>query len=498
LIFLSRAFLFNQHFKYNKTMTNIKTILDEIAAEPGSNAKMEILAKHKDNDLLKMVMYMAKSPRLKYYIKQIPSYVKDTFELNMPLPQALDTMMEVLPTRKATGGAASAILQALLQSVTVDDAYIIERIIDKDLKIGMGTSNINKVFKDLIEKTPYMGAKSFSEKLAKEIFNPKTKGAQKESKMAYSQIKMDGRYCNAIIEDGEAYLESRSGETTLLTNSRLMSELSQFGDCVLNGELTIPGFDRNTANGIVNSVIGITTKLRDGENPQDEKDHLFERYNQTYEQLLNKIVYTVWDRIELDDYEDKKSDVPYNDRLGRLMTELVANQDNDMQCIELIEMKLVTTYAQAMEHFVEALNRGLEGTILKSLDGAWKDGKPNWQIKMKLEIDIDMKIIGFNYGTIGTKNEKLISSLTVESADGKVVTKPTGISEADMKKITANQESLMGRIIEMKCCGLSHDRDGNYSTLHPVFKSIRDDKDEADSFEAIQEIENMAKSLPQV
>mgnify|MGYP000589353150 FL=1 len=126
-------------------MTNIKTILDEIAAEPGSNAKMEILAKHKDNDLLKRVMYMAKSPRLKYYIKQIPSYVKDTFELNMPLPQALDTMMEVLPTRKATGGAASAILQALLQSVTVDDAYIIERIIDKDLKIGMGTSNINKV-----------------------------------------------------------------------------------------------------------------------------------------------------------------------------------------------------------------------------------------------------------------------------------------------------------------------------------------------------------------
>jgi len=101
------------------------------------------------------------------------------------------------------------------------------------------------------------------------------------------------------------------------------------------------------------------------------------------------------------------------------------------------------------------------------------------------------------YGTKGTKNEFLISSLTVESADGKVTTKPTGITESDMKKITKNQESLMGRIIEMKCCGLSHDRDGNWSTLHPVFKSIRDDKDEADSFEDIKEIENMAKSLTQ-
>jgi len=479
-------------------MTNIKTILDEIAAEPGSNAKMEILAKYKDNDLLKRVMYMAKSPRLKYYIKQLPEYTPLQGTSITLLESCMARLMESFTTRKVTGNEAKAHLSIMLESLHPDDAYIIERIIEKDLKIGMGTSNINKVFKDLIEKTPYMGAKSFSEKLAKEIFNPKTKGAQTESRMAYSQIKMDGRYCNAIIEDGEAYLESRSGETTLLTNSRLMRELSQFDDCVLNGELTIPGFDRNTANGIVNSVIGITTKLRDGDNPQDEMDHLFERYNQTYEQLLDRIVYTVWDRIELVDYEDKKSDVPYNDRLGRLMNEMVANQDNDMQCIELVEMKLVTSYAEAMEHFVDALNRGLEGTILKSLDGAWKDGKPNWQIKMKLEIDIDMKIIGFNYGTVGTKNEKLISSLTVESSDGKVVTKPTGISEADMKKITANQESLMGRIIEMKCCGLSHDRDGNYSTLHPVLKSIRDDKDEADSFEAIQEIENMAKSLPQV
>ena len=438
---------------------------------------------------------MAKSPRLKYYIKQLPEYTPLRGTSITLLESCMDKLIESFTTRNVTGNEAKAHLGIMLENLHPDDAYVIERIIEKDLKIGMGTSNINKIFVDLIEKTPYMGAKAFSEKLAKEIFNPKTKGANQESKMAYSQIKMDGRYCNAIIEDGYVYLESRSGETTLLTDSRLMSELSNFDDCVLNGELTIPGFDRNTANGIVNSVIGITTKLRDGIDATDERDHLFERYNMKYEELLNKIVYTVWDRIELEDYEAKKSSVPYNDRLGRLMKEIVANQDNDLQCIELVEQKLVTSYSKAMEHFVDALNRGLEGTILKSIDGTWKDGKPSWQIKMKLEIDIDMKIVGFNYGTKGTKNEFLISSLTVESSDGKVTTRPTGITESDMKKITKNQESLIGKIIEMKCCGLSHDRDGNWSTLHPVFKSIRDDKDEADSFETIKEIENMAKSL---
>jgi hypothetical protein len=47
----------------------------------------------------------------------------------------------------------------------------------------------------------------------------------------------------------------------------------------------------------------------------------------------------------------------------------------------------------------------------------------------------------------------------------------------------------------MKCCGLSHDNEGNYSTLHPVFKSLRDDKNDADSLDKILEIEKMAKFL---
>jgi ATP-dependent DNA ligase len=44
--------------------------------------------------------------------------------------------------------------------------------------------------------------------------------------------------------------------------------------------------------------------------------------------------------------------------------------------------------------------RGLEGTIIKAANAGWKDGKP-YQIKMKLEMDIDLRIVGFNYGSKG-------------------------------------------------------------------------------------------------
>ena len=140
-------------------------ILMEIKNEPGSNAKMDILREHKDNELLKKVLYAAKSPRVKYYIKQIPEYEHSRFTAD--LESSIDGGLSQLSNKEITGNAAIEHLQDLLSTSTAEDAHIIERIIEKDLKIGMGTSNINKVIPKLIEKTPYMGAKAFSEKLVR-------------------------------------------------------------------------------------------------------------------------------------------------------------------------------------------------------------------------------------------------------------------------------------------------------------------------------------------
>lgn len=462
-------------------METIKNIFDEISSEPGTNKKMEILSKYKDNELLKRVLYMANSNRVKFYIKQIPEYINPMKPFNT-LDDAI-RQISVLSERKVTGHDAINHLKSTLESLSSDDAYILERIIEKDCKIGMGRTNINKIFLDLIEKTPYMGAKAFDEKLARDIL--------KEG-YAFSQVKMDGRYCNAIIENGDVYLESRSGEPTIIIGATILDELSKFDDGVLNGELTIDGVDRNTSNGIINSIISISGKIKNGEDHADDISHLETRHNMTYHEALNRIRYTVWDSISIEEYHNRKSDVSYGQRLFHLTTGIHARECKQ---VSLIENETIGTYKEAIAHFINSLKLGLEGTILKSSQGTWKDGKPKWQIKMKLEIDIDMKIVDFNYGTKGTKNEHVIASLTVESACGKVVTRPTGISESDMKYITENQNSLLGSIVEMKCCGLSHDNEGKYSTLHPVFKSIRHDKDTCDSLDSIIAIENMAKSL---
>jgi len=213
-------------------MITIKQIFDEIASEPGTNKKMEILGKYNDNQLLKDVLYLANSGRVKFYIKQIPEYNSNGgHSLQMAL-----IGLEALSSRKVTGNEAIGYLKSLLTSLSADDAYVIERIIDRDCKIGMGTSNINKVFPKLIEDTYYMGAVPFDEKKIRNIFEG--------GKQGISEVKADGRYCNVTIADGNVDLVSRQGEETLITGALLLDEFAKFDDCVLNGELIIDSVEK--------------------------------------------------------------------------------------------------------------------------------------------------------------------------------------------------------------------------------------------------------------
>ena len=312
---------------------------------------------------------------------------------------------------------------------------------------------------------------------------------------AYSQVKMDGRYCNATIHNGEVYLESRQGEPTIVTGAKFLEELALLNDVVLNGELTMDGVPRYESNGIIASIIDICGK-RNYRNEQENAKKLsaFEGKHGDFEEALMKIRYTVWDMITIDEYNLALSHTPYNIRLKNLENVLFGNQ-NTTNMVSIIESKEVNSFEEAMEHFKQMLGRNEEGTILKAQNGFWKDGKPIWQIKLKLELTLDLVITGFNYGTKGTKNENVVSSLNAETSCGLLKTRPQGIKEDIMKEITENQDKLLGTIIEVKCSGLSFDNTGSYSLLYPSFKNFRDDKSVANSLSECIEIQNAALGL---
>jgi hypothetical protein len=462
----------------------IKRILTEIAADGGKIYKRDTLTKYKDNRVLRDVIYLAHSPRVNFYIKQIPTY--EANGRNESLDWALENL-DIISSGALRGGQATDHLKHILSSVSTDDAYVVERIIDKNLKIGMSTG-INKVIPKLIEETPYQGAKSFSEKGAKNLF--------KKGEVVISQVKADGTYRNAIVQDGIVELESRQGETSYLKGTTFLQELNRFPDCVLNGELTIDGFKRTEANGMVASMMDIIEKAdeRGPVNTQKKKD-AFESKHGDFDEALEKMRFTVWDMISIDEYANAKSDNPYKSRFEKVGY-LIDGLDTTM--VSLVETKFIISFEQAMEHFLDTQERGLEGTIIKSSSAGWKDGKPTYQIKMKLEMNMDLRIIGFEYGSKGSKNEHVISTINTESSCGKLRTNPSGMKEAMMADITARQDELLGSVVEIRCCGLSQDSKGNWSTAHPSVVELREDKDTCDSLESCIEIEEMAKQLKNV
>jgi DNA ligase-1 len=348
----------------------------------------------------------------------------------------------------------------------------------------MGTSNINKVIPSMVEKTPYMGCVPFDPKKALKLFE---KGVH-----CVSEIKADGRYCNVIIRGGELEMESRAGEPSFIGDCLLTQELSSFDDCVLNGELVMKNLSRLESNGILASIIDYQTKLltrTEDENLKKEETFHKEK-GITIKEALSLVQLKVWDIIDIDSYYLAKSEIKRVDRLN--MLKLLLNESDN---VLIVEHRFVKSYEEAIAHFIEALERGEEGTVLKSLDGVWANGKPTHQIKMKVEFELDLKVVGFNYGNKGTKNEFVISSVSCESSCGKLTARAQGIKEDKMKYITENQNSLLGTIAVVKCNGLSSNSSGGNSLFYPSLIEFRDDKLEANSFDECVDIDAGAKGL---
>jgi hypothetical protein len=468
----------------------VKDIFDEISNESSTLKKTEIVTKYKDNELFKRVLYMANSKRVKFYIKQIPEYTPNLCgrsNWDIQLPYALD-LLSSLSTRELTGHAGIERLKMILEGVQPYDAYIIERVIEKDCKIGFGTRMINKVFPDLIEKTGYQGCKPYTKE---GILKLLAKGP------CFSDEKMDGRYMNAVIQGGELDPESRQGEPTILEDNSfniLFEELRTLPDCVLNGELTMVGFPRYISNGIISSLISISEKRAEGKDVTKELEK-FDKKHLPFNEALRRVRYTAWDMLTLDEYFTRKCNRSYKVRRAQLVETLKTTDTKAYQTISVVETRIVNTLADVMEHFNEVVSRDGEGTVVKSMDGVWVDSKPSYQIKVKKEITLDLRIISFNYGTKGTKNENVISSINVESEGGLLKTTPGGMDEDMMEYVTENQDKLIRTILEIKCSGLSQDSNGNYSTLHPRFGKLRDDKTVANTLEDCIEINNSSSLL---
>jgi len=434
-------------------------IINELNLENGSNYKLEILKKYKDNQLLKKLLKMTYDKVSFTYgitMKNIPERKDHTGILT--LENALNNLEKDFCTRNFTGHKAINELYILLEMLSEEDDLIIQKVLDRDLKVNLGRTQINKVFKNLIIKPPYMRCATYNEKTAKKISFP-----------AILQIKCDGMFQYVIVANGKVSFQSRAGEERKLKH--LEEIFKTFPDGIYVGELLVHHTnDRATANGFINS---------------DEEDK-------------SRVYMKLWDYIEFDDFnrpKEKTNKIFYKDRLETLKN-ILKEKEQYLLNVVLVETYTVDNLQQALKQVGKWMRDGEEGGVLKDNKNIFIDHTSPTQLKLKLEISVEMRCTGFQEGKKGTKREGKIGSLIFENDEGTIKGRCSGFTDKQLDEFTNNFENYKNQILEVQFNDLTRSENNEYYALsHPRFIEWRSDKDQTDTLKKAFELRNSAMLL---
>jgi hypothetical protein len=494
----------------------MKALLDEINLENGSNYKKAVLAKYIDNELLKELLQKTYCKVSWTYGVSLKTIDKALIGVNndeeiLTFAEALKAI-EKLHTREFTGNAAIDFLHTLFNSITPDSRDILIKVLRRDLRINIGRTGINKIFKGLIVKKAYMRC---------DILRPDStvdgklkKGTIRNidfSDGAFIQLKADGRFTETAKTDDDIIFETRNGEghpyplfqslfNQVDLNGYFHGEMTVVLDDLLLKKIT-PKLAKADKKNDTTNVKDITAAYT--QHKADGREYILPR--SIGNGLLNSkdvpeenIIYDLWDYITEEDYalaslKDKKKlpKTKYKDRFEKLK-EIVALIGSDK--IRLVEYKIVFNIKEAMEQVSLWMNLGLEGGILKDFDMLFKDGTSGFQLKCKLIISGEFRVTGFIEGTPGTKREETFGSLIFENDEGTIKGSTSGFNDEMLELINSNREDWIGKVIEVEFNDITKGRNNDYWALsHPRFIADRsDEKDTTDSLERCQDMKEMA------
>jgi len=482
-------------------MTNITNFIEKINKTNSTNDKIATLTAYKSDTLVRRVLKMTYDKVVYSFGVTMKNVKAGTSENRRDLSDGLDRL-EKLARREVTGNAAIALVEDILEDMSEADREIIKLILGRDLKINMGRTNINKVMKGLITKPIYMRCDIGTKKnIEKNISFP-----------AIVELKADGTYRECSTTGTSASFISRSGES--YSYPSLEEVLKNIEEGYLHGEMTVI-CDKDILKLVLPKM-----KKADKKNGTNDAETLINNYNEHKANnkeyilprslgngLLNSdkvpyenIVFEVWDFVTSGDYQlaglkDKKNlpKVPYSERFEKLKS-IISRVDSNQ--IRVIEHKNVNNLKEAYEFTSEKMKEGLEGAILKDFGNVYKDGTSKTQLKLKLEIDAEMRVVGFIEGTPGTKREKTFGSLVFENDEGTIKGSTSGFTDEMLEEINNNRNNYIGKVFTVQFNDITKARGSEtYALSHPRFIEFRSDKDTTDTLERCLEMKEMAMNL---
>lgn len=493
--------------------SGILDIFKELRANNSATYKIDILKKHKDNEMLKDVLLATYSPFKQYYIKQIPEFNEMMNETGtyITLDQGIQ-FINKLANREITGNTAKEQLSFTIDHMKSDDAEVLRLILDRSIDCGISYKTVNKVWKGLIGEVPYMRCEKLTDKTKKGVKYP-----------ALVQLKADGTFINIVKHNKVVSCLTRNGTEFQVGKITEYFErvLDEVDNIVITGEVVLykdgKVLDRKTGNGRVNSYVKRETTRASILEKQKSLVNQDKMNSKTFKKLVDDItakevdwsnteeMLTLegWDLIDYEDWTKGKSDKPYIERFEQFKT--IAEE---CPFLDIIPTQIVNSFEEAQKFANDMMNKGLEGGVLKNINGIWENKTSKNQIKLKAERDADLLCIGYTPGT--GDNEGGIGSLICVTSDNLLeVSIGTGLSREDrgLQRVDEEdmslglkvrddiesidkyfEETFKNKIIQSVYNEvISSNGKDTYSLFLPVYQNVRFDKDTADTLQRLLE-----------
>ena len=392
----------------------------------------------------------------------------------------------MLAKREATGNEAKGMIRRLLTKCTLEGAAWVEKIITRDLKIGIDESTINKAFPGLVPV--------FDVQLAHPIYNKKT-GKNYWPTLVYPvavEEKLDGKRIVAICKDGKVTIFSRDGFEQVdhgILEEQIL-KLRPGTDFVLDGEIIAKKFNPDHK---------VFLKYKDDNWPFEGGKSLSTK--STPEEFREYLGYYVWDIIELDFFESQgkkgkalklrerklslaalfeRTEKPF-ENLFLVPNVIASNKDSVQSMFQVVRRKGGAVFSVLNKKgavVTYTIPRG-EGVMVKGLDEPYEFKRSSAVLKVKEFYTMDLRIKGAYEGEKGSKNEGMLGGLELVSDCDTIKTNcGGGFGEGDGEDhrfelwMRYLRGELTGLIVEVSYMDITVDG----ALRHPNFVRFREDR----------------------
>ena len=381
-------------------------------------------------------------------------------------------------TDKKTGLSTSKLEKQLSDKVNIEPKeslidlleYLIKYNTGKDTQIGtaqnfiVGLSNftLKRFISELITKKYKCGVTA---KVASTILPDLIKN-EHEIMLAHKfegkingpvniSLKLDGIRCTALIDDkGHVVFKTRQGKIIKgLLEIKMALKAYNLSSCMLDGELI---------------------RINKENLPSDENFRLTTEIVNSKSDDKTGLEFVLFDVTPLSAYYEKECDMDYYTRMI-LLSQLIPQPN---KFIRVVPMYGTTEDVDVIyKTLSEVTSQGLEGLMLNTLSGKYGFGKRSKDLlKVKKMYTCDIKCVAVEEG-----EGKYTGTLGKIVCDYKGFTLRVGSGFTDEQReyYWNNQDKIINQLVEIQYFEESKDKKtGDLSLRFPVFKRVRDDKDE--------------------